>query len=311
MIGLSCLLAATVIQTANPTWEVVVADDVMTPPAAGVNAAPEIQRRIDALAQREGGTLFLRPGTYNVASPIFVRANVTIKGDYAADAPARSTILAITAGENDEDGEPAFRLDTSSGLQGLFFHYPRQSLAHPTPYSWTVRCAKHPSRAPDNQTIRDCTFVNAWRAISIGPEGNELHTFRDVRICALRTGFHVDSTTDIGRVVDVRVTPTAWSASGLPGAPDESALRAYLLANDTVGADYGRSDWEYIWRLHVDGYRVGCRFSKGVRGTSNAVMAESSFTRCATGLEVNEVNGVGLAVMNRKARAAAFDVVDV
>ena len=287
---------AVVVRPVNPTWEVVVADDVMNPPAADVDAAPEIQRRIDALAQREGGTLFLRPGTYNVASPVFVRANVTIKGDYAADAPARSTILAITAGEGNEDGEPAFRLDTSSGLQGLFFHYPRQSLAHPTPYSWTVRCTKHPSRAPDNQTIRDCTFVNAWRAISIGPEGNELHTFRDVRICALRTGFHVDSTTDIGRVVDVRVTPTAWSASGLPGAPEEAALRAYLLANDTVGADYGRSDWEYIWRLRVDGYRVGCRFSKGVRGTSNAVMAESSFTRCATGLEVNEVNGVGLAV---------------
>jgi len=296
MIGLSCLVAAAVIQTANPTWEVVIADDVMSPPAAGVDAAPEIQRRVDALAQREGGTLFLHPGTYTIASPVFVRRNVTIKGDYAADKPARSTVLAIIAGEGNEDGEPAFRLDTSSGLQGLFFHYPRQTLEHPTPYSWTVRCAKVPSRAADNQTIRDCTFVNAWQAISIGPESNELHTFRDVRICALRTGFHVDSTTDIGRIIDVRISPAAWSASGLPGAPDESALRAYLLANDTVGADYGRSDWEYIWRLQVDGYRVGCRFSKGVRGVSNAVMAESRFTRCATGLELNELNGVGLAV---------------
>ena len=39
MIGLPCLLAAAVIQTANPTWEVVVADAVMDPPAAGVDAA--------------------------------------------------------------------------------------------------------------------------------------------------------------------------------------------------------------------------------------------------------------------------------
>ena len=38
MIGLPCLLAAAVIQTTNPTWEVVVADDVMDPPAAGVDA---------------------------------------------------------------------------------------------------------------------------------------------------------------------------------------------------------------------------------------------------------------------------------
>ena len=76
---------AVVVRPVNPTWEVVVADDVMNPPAAGIDAAPEIQRRIDALAQREGGTLFLRPGTYTVASPVFVRRNVTIKGDYAAD----------------------------------------------------------------------------------------------------------------------------------------------------------------------------------------------------------------------------------
>ena len=303
LVSLAAIAKPVVVKTENPTWEVVVADDVMEPPAASVDAAPEIQRRAKALV--EGGTLFLKAGVYRIASPVAIPANVTLKGDYSKDDPSRSTVLAIYHGRGDEEGEPTFSFDTSSGLQGLWFHYPEQTLANPTPYAWTVKCSKRPTRAPDNQTVRDCTFVNAWRAISIGPEGNELHTLRDVRICALKTGFHVDSTTDIGRIVGVEVSPVVWSASGLAGAPSEADLRAYLLAHDTTGADYGRSDWEYVWRLRVDGYKVGCRFSKGSRGVSNAVMVESSFVRCGTGLEVNELNGVGLAVYD-----TSFDCLD-
>ena len=290
---------AVVVRTVNSTWEVVVADDVMAP-SADVDAAPEIQRRLDAIGAAGGGTLFLKAGTYRIASPVALPINTCLKGDYSASAPGKSTVLAIVAGRGDEDGEPAFRMGTSSALQGLVFHYPDQTLKNPVPYPWTVRAKTNPRRAPDHQTIRDCTFVNAWQAIAIGPESNELHTFRDVRICALKTGFAVDSTTDIGRVINVEVSPRVWSGSGLPGAPDERRLRDWLKAYDTLGAWYGRSDWEYVWRLKVDGYRTGCRFTQGKRGTSNAVMDESVFTDCATGLEVDRVNGVGLAVYDTR-----------
>jgi hypothetical protein len=55
-------------------------------------------------------------------------------------------------------------------------------------------------QANDNLTIEACSFVNSWKAICIGPDGNELHTLRDVRITALKTGISIDSTTDIGRM---------------------------------------------------------------------------------------------------------------
>jgi len=298
-LWVGALAGPVVVKTVNHTWEVVVADDVMDPPAVG-DAAPAIQARLDALGASGGGTLFLKAGTYRLVSPIMMPINTCLKGDYAPSAPRKSTVLAIVGGRGDEDGEPAFRMGTSSALQGLFFHYPEQSLDSPIPYPWTVRAKTKPRRAPDHQTIRDCTFVNAWQAIAIGPEPNELHTFRDVRICALKTGFAVDSTTDIGRIIDVEVSPRVWARSGLPGSPDERRLREWLLAHDTLGAWYGRSDWEYIWRLKVDGYRTGCRFTQGKRGTSNAVMDESAFVGCDTGLEVDRVNGVGLAVYDTR-----------
>ena len=288
-----------VVKTDNPTWEVVVADDVMGPPDS-VDAAPAIQKRLDALGASGGGTLFLKSGTYRLASPISMPVNTCLKGDYPSCTGSRSgkcTVLAIVGGRGHEKGvSPAFRMDSSSALQGLVFHYPEQSLDNPTPYPWTVRAKLNPCRFPDHQTIRDCTFVNAWQAITIGPEPNELHTFRNVRICALKTGIAVDSTTDIGRVIDVEISPLAWTQSGLPGSPDERRLRDWLITHDTLGVRYGRSDWEFVWRLKVDGYRVGCRFERGKLGLSNAALGECSFVACGTGLEVDCVNHAGLAV---------------
>ena len=289
-----------VVEPVNPTWEVVVADDVMSPVAAGTDAAPEIQRRMDALARTDGGTLFLRAGVYRIATPLVVPPNVTVKGDYSPDSARASTLLSIVCGKGREEGPAAVQLNAAAGLQGLYFHYPEQNLSAPTPYPWTVMNALKPAVIPEHQTVRDCTFVNSWRAIAIGPHWNELHTFRDVRITALKTGFFVDTTSDTGRTEDVSVSPRFWCESGLAGAPAEKDLRAWLLAHPTVGAHIGRSDWENIWRLKVDGYRTGLLVTKGARGKSNAVMAESAFTSCGTGLDVEDMNEVGLAVYDTR-----------
>ena len=181
-MSLSILAVAAVVRTINPTWEVVVADDVMAPPGAAVDAAPEIQKRMDALATKDGGTLFLKAGAYRIATPLVLPPNVTLKGDYSEDDAKASTRFDIVCGRDDEGGTPAFQLNAASGLQGLYFFYPEQALTDPKPYSWTVMNALKPTIPPEHQTIRDCTFVNSWQAIAIGPHWNELHTFMNVRI---------------------------------------------------------------------------------------------------------------------------------
>lgn len=201
--------------------------------------------------------------------------------------------MSITADKGREDAPATFSIERGGGLVGLTFWYPEQRLPDPVPYPWTIKNATMP--ANDNQTVADCTFVNAWKAICIGPDGNELHTFRNLKICALKTGIEIDSTTDIGRISKVTVAPAVWLESGLPGVPSASALRDHLLREDTVGVMIGRSDWEYIWRLEVFGYRRGLVFRKGARGTTNAVMAESRLTGCGRACEVQALNQVGLS----------------
>ena len=289
--------SAVVVRTVHPARDLVVAEEVMRPAAQAEDDVSEaLQGRLDAVGRKGGGTLFLAAGAYTLAKPVVVPVGVTLRGDYAAERPSAGTVLRIVGGRGDAEGPAAVSLNPGAGLMGLVFWYPEQRLEAPVPYPWTVRTVLRAPVPNDNQTVADCTFVNVWRGLAIGPEWNELHTFRNLRICALRTGFAIDSTTDIGRVGDVTVSPAVWAASGFPGAPDAGALRAWLRGHDTVGADYGRSDWEFIWKLTVEGYATGIRFHKGARGLTNAVMADSDVRDCGVALDAVALNGVGLAV---------------
>jgi hypothetical protein len=294
-VAVSAPAAPQVVRTKFPARDVVVAEAVVPAPGGATgDAAPLIQAAIDQVARAGGGTVFLAAGDYGIASRVVVKEGVTVRGDYSAKKPADGTLLKITANKGSEDAPATFSIERGGGLVGLTFWYPDQRMPDPVPYPWTVKNAE--MGANDNQTVADCTFVNAWKAICIGPDGNELHTFRKLRICALKTGISIDSTTDIGRISEVTVAPEVWTESGMPGAPDAATLGGHLLAQDAVAVDIGRSDWEYIWRLEVRGYRRGLVLRKGVRGTTNAVMADSDLSACGTALEVSALNQVGFSV---------------
>jgi hypothetical protein len=291
-----------VVKTVNAADDLVVAERVLHPSAdVKKDASARMQSALDEVGRMGGGTVFLSAGEYTVAAPIRVPVGVTLRGDHCSQAhdpwPHRcSTVMRIMGSRGDENGPAAFTVFPGAGLRGLVFWYPEQTIRNPVPYPWTIRTAEKPPVANDNQTIDACTIVNAWRGIAIGPEWNELHTIRDVRICALKTGMSIDHTTDIGRLEDVHVLPDVWIHwHGWSGAERKSLLD-WMLAHDTVGVDFGRSDWEFVRGLHVRHCRTGVRFRRGARGLTNAAMANCGITGCGTALELEALNEVGLAM---------------
>lgn len=286
------LSAAEVVETTFPTRDVVIAERTLSPDVAD-DFTPTLQGAIDEVAKKGGGVVFLKAGSYAFRTPVTVIRGVTVRGDYSPALPSKGTVLCLFGGRGDEEGQAAFSLENGSGLEGLVFFYPEQQAASPVAYPWTVRTAPG-GRAGNNQTILDCTFVNAWQAIRIGPETNECHTFRRLRICALKTGFLIDMTTDIGRITDVLVSPEVWAKSGFGSAPEYAILSAWLKENAATGAVYRRSDWEFVRGLSIRGYATGIRFEKAKIPT-NAVIAGSDVTDCVTALQLDDLNRVGLA----------------
>ena len=276
------------VETRHPRRDFVLAESVLQPTEGDRTA--DIQQAIDAVHRGGGGTVFLKAGVYRVEGALRLRMGVVLEGDYAAARAKESTLLSITGGQGDEEGTAAVTMEAGSGLRGLFFHYPNQRLSEPVPYPWTVRVD-----GGNNQTIEDCTFVNSWRGFVAGPKFNECHTLRRVRLTALKTAIHVDMITDIGRLTDVTVSPSVWADSRLPDAPSRTAMAAYLRSHESVAIDLARSDWEYMRRIHVDGYHVGFRFRKIQTVPMNGVLAASTVKDCDIALDADELNDVGLS----------------
>ncbi|MCK5801693.1 MAG: chitobiase/beta-hexosaminidase C-terminal domain-containing protein [Lentisphaeria bacterium] len=286
-----------VVRTTLPTDDVVVAETVLAAAGAGVDATVAVQEAIDRVADGGGGVVFLRAGRHRIDGRIAVREGVTLRGDWQSpERGVKGTVLLLFAGRGEPDSATIIELERGSGLREMTLWFPEQYPDAVVPYPWTVGTSAR--MGGNNVTLRNVTLINPYRGVRVGPHGNELHTLRNVYMTPLRAGVFVDSTTDIGRMIDVRIGPEIWESCGLENAPtsaeDRAALRKHMQSGVT-GLDFGRSDWEYIYRVFVQGVRRGIVFRKGVRGATNAVMVACEIRDCEIALELNELNGVGLA----------------
>lgn len=300
MAGHADILTPRIVDTVYPTEDVVIASLIVDAPRDGsADASPAIQAAIDAAAAAGGAVVFLPDGRYRLERPIKIVGGVTLRGDWAppGDAGVRGTLLMPVSGRGEPEGEPAITIDCGGGLREVNVWYPEQDPMNIAPYPWTLRTASE--SGADNYTAMNLVLVNPYQAFKTGPEGNELHTVRNVRGTPLKTGVWIDTCTDIGRVIDIDFGPQWWERSGLPGAPtteeQRRAVRAFLQAEGTA-VDMGRSDWEYLYNLRIEGYGVGLLIRPGKLGTTNAVLFGGEFRDCGVAVLLERLNGVGLSV---------------
>lgn len=308
LCGVRLTAAPQRMRTRFPVLDTPIADAVFRPEGDG-DCSAALQAAIDRLHAEGGGTLFLPAGRYELHQPIRLRTGVTLRGDNPPVAvvpegsalPGRhpsltppdtlGTLLCLRPADRREEGRPAIEMEScGTGLRELVFWYPDQD--GKTPYPWTV--ATVPARINDSQSIVNCRFINAWRAIRFGPHGNELHTVRRTAITALRTAIEMDTVTDIGRLDSLWLGPETWLDAPLPGRPAPAALAEAL--RQATGIVIHRSDWEYIRNVVISGLGTGLHFLRGVRGTTNAVMHQVLVRDGGVGLRLAELNRVGLAV---------------
>ena len=166
------------VDTSHATPDVVLAERVASAPDGDADFSAVLQNLLDDVGSRGGGTVFLHRGFYTIARPVEIPVGVTLRGDYSAERPDQSTVLRVVCGRSEPEGTATFTVNCGGGLMGLVFWYPEQTLENPVPYPWTVRSKIDSPLKNENQTVADCTFVNSWKAIAIGPEWNELHTLR-------------------------------------------------------------------------------------------------------------------------------------
>ncbi|MGI6461564.1 MAG: glycosyl hydrolase family 28-related protein [Candidatus Hydrogenedentales bacterium] len=324
-----CLTAEAAPETAEirlidakyPVEDRIIASAVVEAPAtAGEDATEAIQSAIDTVAALGGGTVFLPEGRYLLKGHLLLRNAVTLRGEWLP--PDKEgvvgTILMPVEHRGNAEGESAIVMQCGSGLRELSIWYPEQKPDAIVPYPWTIETS--PAAGADNYTLHNVTLVNVYRGFKTGPESNELHTLKNVYMTALETGVFIDSCTDIGRIIDIDISPRWWLESKLPGSPDSETAAAGLraeVAREATAIDMGRSDWEYLYGLHIEGYQRGLVIRQGAQGTTNAVLYGSILENCGTAVHLEKLNGIGLAAVGCRFEGfqhavyatAAFDTV--
>lgn len=243
---------------------------------------PAIQAALDAAA-REGPICLLPAGSYRLDGSLTVPSGVTLCGASGgvphSEHPIGTLLLAFW-GRGKPEGQPLITLKPNAVARNLIVHYPEQSLANPTPYSWTLRA--------DGELCQmtDLTLTNPWQAIDVGTKWNELHLVRNIFACPLSIGLYIDQCTDIGRIENVHFNPNFWTRMAIkPGFPGGN-IKEFLERN-LVGFKIGKTDWEFISNSFVIFPRIGFHFDDFGHGPGNAVITQSGSDICPVAVRVD------------------------
>ena len=286
-----------IVETQYPTADTVVAGFSVLEFGAKADGQQDcteaFQKALDSMSAGGGGTVFVPEGHYVIKGTLRIPVSVCLRGEWAAPTKAspgiRGTVLMVYAGRGQAEGTPFMTVDYCAGVKDMSFWYPEQDAAHIVPYPYCLK-----QKGGNNATFENLTLVNPYQGIRIGPGSNELHYVHNVFGTPLKVGIRYDSTTDIGRLENVHLSPDVWCHSGLANAPSSSAgFASWLLANGT-GVHMERSDWEYVSYVFIDGYRYGYLMTQGARGAANAQFYGLVIRNCQTAVEVQETNPYGM-----------------
>ena len=180
-----------------------------------------LQKALDELKNRQGGTLFLPAGRYRLEKSLRIEGGVSLRGEWAKPDKGglgKGTILCVYGGRGEDEPSEGAAVHVQSGacLRDVTFWYPEQNAVRPVPYPSTICGHGHAS-------VVDITLINSWR----GYYNNDCSSMliRDFYATCLKLGIHGAYAYDIPRIEHAKFDTAYWARSALPGAPGGAALR--------------------------------------------------------------------------------------
>lgn len=236
-----------------------------------------------ASAGTAGGTVYVSAGKYPIREPLTVPTGVELRGIFEGPTHIMvpGSIIFVETGHGDEKGAPFISLSENSGVRGLNFWYPKQSIDNPVPYPWLIRALGK------GCYVRDSALGQPWQALDFASASDTSgHSIAGVGAAALRRGVFVDHAPNGGTVEGIQLVVHYWDrndsllpATGTPvnsSMPDVNVLMKKQTENFWFGDCIGERVFStFGYSSHV-GLSVHRNFSgtihqHGTDGTSNGV----------------------------------------
>ncbi|MBQ7319653.1 MAG: hypothetical protein IJW97_05730 [Clostridia bacterium] len=247
-----------------------------------------INQALAKVAAAGGGTVYLPAGLYRISDSLTLSPYVTLRGEYVDPDKgdfSDGTVL-LLSGKGQFKTKSAVVMAASSMVQGLTFYYEEQRVEQPIPYTYTIGGV-----AATAWEVRDCTLLNSWDGLTNGPRPNGMITIDNVKGTVLHTGFDIQQRADISIATDLSFSPTYWAAAGEAwGAPDESAIRALMKTNGSVGLYFGDCDRDTYEDILLDGFATGIYNAEMTRAGSSFSIYRMTIKDATVGIDAYGVD---------------------
>lgn len=310
--------------TVYPTEDIVVADYVVTDPAygadpTGVNdSTAAIQQAIDDCYYYGGGTVWLPAGKYKVTGTLYVKAFVTLRGDWrdpdTGSGSYGTVILAeVAQGLN---GPVVFDMSGDSAVDGITVYYPGQSNTNPQPYNYTFRILGYGTVLDwACFMIQNVTLLNSYMGIGAAPDSYSNHEHqslyvRNVKGTVLYRGLVINNNSNIDSFRNITFNNSYWANAAGYNPPNLQTINAWTRANG-IGLVVSALEFTPFYKLDFDSYKYGIHMVDHpridsaatflyctIRNTDIAVKADVQDYRWGSGFLRCTLEGSSYAVEN-------------
>ena len=245
------------------------------------------EKAIAAVAKQGGGTVYAPAGRYKLTRTLRLPSSVSVSGDLIPGT-VDGTVLCIYGGRGSEDRmQGAFLLDHQAAVRNLAFWYPEQTLSDGTAVPYPPSVVQVGS---ESVTVENVTFVNSYFAVCYAAGGNNsLQYTRNICGTPLFIGYENDHSYDIGKIENLRFSPSVWLNAALPGTPDAAVLNVWLKGHAT-GLLLERIDWTYLADVTVEGYKTGVHTRNAGDGAPNGHIFRFDLLNCVTSLRCDHLS---------------------
>ncbi len=309
------------VKTRFGTKDAVIADIIATDkeygadPTGKADSTKAIQKALNEVSERGGGTVFLPAGQYKVTGSIKVPSFCTLRGDWQDPELGNEygTVILDYEKSTENVNTGLFILGGSGGVNGLTVYYPEQDIDNVKPYPFTFYTT---GLGEDYMLagVMNCTVINGYLGIgACVAEGNahEQFTVDTFRGTFLACGAEVYNQADVGTWENLIISPKYWAnaGEGYQSAPEEKIL-AYTMKNG-VGLKLGDLEWTEFANVRVEGYQTGVQIVKGKRIEFAGSLFDFTIDRCEIGLQVNSIDTRwGMVVANSSISGSKNSIVN-
>ena len=260
-----------------------------------------IQQAIDNLALAGGGTIYIPTGKYRLDNHLTIKNRVTLVGDfYGPNADDYGTVFLCN---KTHDGSSTFyedsqiHLNSNTGINGITFYYPNQSINNVTEYGYTISVR---SNAAAN--MANLFFINSYNGITINNAtsgGGELANIENVYGTFLKNGIVGYAQTDVGYWSNINISPSYY-ANAIAQYRCNNSASLYRYTKDNLTAiTLGDLDDFGLHHVNIDNAETGIYFPKEcVRQTQAfwGFLNDINLTSCATGILCRGIYQAGAAL---------------